>query len=203
MATPMRPSSLRAGSSIWLRQSSRPPSVPPDTTRDRSTVPAPVRMDSSVRSGSSGSTVVVICEATLPSTSGWPLPMNTLSVASPSATTDTATLPDSSLISASRWSSRSFGGWPLCWKATRNLFVELGDALRERGDFLRFDAEPAIDLGRHVAHARVVTLEPFGQRTPFGNQHLARRDRCRRRGNFVDRVGEALQRARQAVGRIA
>ena len=38
----MRPSSLRAGSSIWLRQSSSPPSVPPDTTRDRSTVPAGV-----------------------------------------------------------------------------------------------------------------------------------------------------------------
>ena len=31
---------------------------------------------------------------------------------------NTDTVPDSSLINASRWSSRSLGGWPLCWNAT-------------------------------------------------------------------------------------
>jgi hypothetical protein len=42
IASAMRPSSLRAGSSISRRQSSSPPSVPPETPREMSTVPVGV-----------------------------------------------------------------------------------------------------------------------------------------------------------------
>ena len=101
-ASVMRPSSLRAGSSISRRQSSSPPSVPPETLREMSIVPDGDCSASFTRSGSSGSDTVVICEATLPSTSGWPVPMKTLIADSPSATTVTPILDESWSIIASR-----------------------------------------------------------------------------------------------------
>jgi hypothetical protein len=81
-----------------------------------STVPVGVFSANCVRPGSKGSVTVVISEAVVPSTIGWPLPMKTL-VEFPSATVVTLTLLEISSIRRSRWSSRSLGVCPVCCMA--------------------------------------------------------------------------------------
>ena len=66
-----------------------------------STVPVGVFSANCVRSGSNGSVTVVISEAVVPSTSGWPLPMNTL-IEWPSVTVVTLTLLEISSMRRSR-----------------------------------------------------------------------------------------------------
>ncbi|MNY44442.1 hypothetical protein D3C86_1794730 [compost metagenome] len=65
-----------------------------------------------MRPGSVAEGSATMSYESLPMTSGWPLPTNTLYVP-PSCTTTLAPTSSVSMATAwSRWSSRSFGGWP-------------------------------------------------------------------------------------------
>ena len=109
-ACAVRPSWFCAGSSTLLRKSSSAPRVPPPM-RPLSTLPeaAPT---TSWRVASYMLGAVASACASVPVTSAWPLPTNTLMVLSFCGTTLMPTWPASFFTSASRWSSRSAGGVP-------------------------------------------------------------------------------------------
>ena len=90
----------------------------------------------------------------MPSTSGWPLPMNTLSDESPSATTVTLTLDGQLVDELIALVEQIVGRLAGLLDRDGDVAVQACDALRERGNFARFAAEPGVHLGRHLAQAR-------------------------------------------------
>ncbi|MCY1520564.1 hypothetical protein D9M68_553460 [compost metagenome] len=120
-----RPMAFCVGISVSLRKAMRPPSTPPVKALSSSSTVLPAKPDKATtwRVGSADDVTAAIFEAWSPTTSDWPVAMNTLYLPSSCCSTRTSTTWLSSLTSWSRWSSRSFGAWPpataliwlICW----------------------------------------------------------------------------------------
>ena len=123
---------------------------------------------------------MVISDAVVPSTRGWPLPMKTLIVPAPSAIVVTFTLLASWSISAIALIEQVVGRLAGIFGGNRDLTVEARNALRQQRHFARFAGKSRIDVGRHVTQAFVVILQPLGERPALRQQHLARGNGSRR-----------------------
>ena len=156
------------------------------------------------RVGSNGSCTVVSSFTSAPTTSGWPLPMNTLTVPPSCFTTFTEIFSRQLVEQAVALIEQVVRRLPAgAGDARRDLVVQPRDALRDRVDLGHFALDARIDLVADLVQARVEALQALLQGIGLAQQDLARGNRGRRVRDALERVDELLQRRGQAVRRIA